>query len=121
MSKKTVVLDFDGTVSSYSHGFQGVTVINDNPVPGIKEEIDKIRKKYRVVILSARCHQKGGKEAIQKWLEKHNIVVDDIVDHKVPAHVYVDDRSIHFNGKAEGLLEEIEVFTPWHDKVRVKN
>lgn len=117
---KTVVMDFDGVIHSYKSGFKGTTKIPDEPVAGIKEEIAKIRKKYKVVILSTRCSQKGGKEAMQRWLDLHGIVVDDIVDHKVPAHVYIDDRAVRFGGKAEGLLEEIELFTPWHDKVNVK-
>ena len=120
MGKKTVVFDFDGVINSYTHGWQGPTVINDPPVPGIKDEIDKIRGKYKVVIMSTRAATPGGRYAIVKYLEKNHIVVDDIVDHKIPAHVYIDDRAIPFTGKANNLLSDIEVFTPWHDSVSVK-
>ena len=120
MSKKTVVFDFDGVINSYKHGWQGATVINDPPVTGIKEEIDKIRDKYKVVIMSTRAATPAGKNAIKQYLVKYNIVVDDIVDHKIPAHVYIDDRAIPFTGRAGSLMSDIEVFTPWHDSVSVK-
>lgn len=120
MGKKTVVFDFDGVINSYKSGWQGSTVINDPPVPGIKEEIDKIRAKYKVVIMSTRAATPKGREAIAFYLKKHNIVVDNIVDHKIPAHVYIDDRAIPFTGKAGSLMNDIEVFTPWHDSVSVK-
>lgn len=46
--KYTVVLDFDGVIHSYSSGWRGKTCIPDPPVPGIREEIYKMRQIYRL-------------------------------------------------------------------------
>lgn len=120
MGKKTVVFDFDGVINSYTHGWQGASTITDPPVAGIKEEIAKIRGKYKVVIMSSRAATPAGRSAIARYLDKHGIIVDNIVDHKIPAHVYIDDKAIPFNGKTSNLMSDIEVFTPWHDSVSVK-
>lgn len=112
--RKTVVFDFDGVIHSYKRGWQGVDVIADPPVTGIKEAIDAIRQHYKVVVVSARCFQDGGKKAIKNWLECHNIVVDEILDYKPPAIVYIDDRALTFDGHPEELLAKIKVFKPWN-------
>lgn len=97
-------------------GWQGADVIPDSPVPGIKDAIIEIRKHYRVVVVSSRCYQSVGIEAITAWLQEHNIKVDDITDEKPPAVVIIDDRAITFDGKTEGLLEKIRNFKPWYKK-----
>jgi phosphoglycolate phosphatase-like HAD superfamily hydrolase len=113
--RKTIVFDFDGVINSYKSGFIRPTVITDPPVEGIKEEIDRIREKYRVVVVSTRCAYDGGVEAIEKYLAKHNIVVDKVQAEKPPAYAYVDDRAINFDGKSAGLFEKIEGFKNWLD------
>lgn len=112
-SKKTVVFDFDGVIHSYKSGWKGATIITDEPVEGIKETIDTLREDFKVVIVSTRCFQEGGIAAINAWLEKYKIVVDDVLGEKPPAIVYVDDRAICFNGKTEGLVNEIKSFKNW--------
>ena len=114
---KTVIFDFDGVIHSYESGWQGATNIPDPPVDGIREEIQRIRDaSYKIVVVSARCYQDGGIEAIKKYLDKHNIVVDDVTHEKPPAIVQIDDRAICFDGKAGGLLERIDSFVPWNNK-----
>lgn len=113
---KTVIFDFDGVIHSYDSGWLGADIIPDEPVPGIKEAIDEIRAAgYRVVVLSARCHQ-GGIKAIKNFLNENEIIVDDVVRDKVPAILQVDDRAICFDGKPEKLLEKIQGFQPWNKK-----
>lgn len=114
--KNTVLFDFDGVIHSYISGWKGDNIIPDKPVEGIKEAIDEIRKKYHVVIFSSRCNTEQGKTAVENYLKKHNIVVDDIVDTKPPAIVMIDDRAITFDGKADTLLEKIENFKTWYEK-----
>lgn len=113
---RTVVFDFDGVIHSYTSGWQGIDVIPDPPVDGIKEAIDEIRKHYKVVVVSTRCYQEGGLEATKAWMKKHEIVVDDIVAHKPPAIVYVDDRAITFDGDTKSLLKKIKNFRTWQHK-----
>jgi len=114
--KTTVCFDFDGVIHSYVTGWHGVTAAWDPPVVGINEIIQALRKDgYRVVVHSARCHQRGGIETIKNYLKRHNIVVDDVVDHKPIAMVTVDDRVICFDPKdLHTLLDRIKSFKPWN-------
>lgn len=115
--KKTVVFDFDGVIHSYKSGWQGPTVIPDEPVEGIKEAIAEIRiAGYEVVVVSTRCETLIGMAAIQVYLEKHGIEFDRIMKEKPPAIVYIDDRAICFDGNAGSLLEKIRNFQPWNKK-----
>ena len=59
--------------------------------------------------------------AIEKWLTLHDIKVDDIMAEKPPAHVYVDDRAICFDGDAYSLMHKIETFKPWNEKQEVED
>ena len=113
---RTVVLDFDGVIHSYTSGWQGVTVIPDPPVDGIREAIDDIRRFYKVVVVSTRCFQEGGLAAVRTWLEEHNIIVDEVLAHKPPAIVYIDDRALTFDGNPQGLLHKIKTFRTWQQR-----
>ena len=112
---KTVVLDFDGVIHSYISGWQGLENIPDPPCKGIKEAIDEIRQKYKVVVVSSRTSTQKGIKAIEDYLRKYNIVVDEISDTKPPDIVYVDDRAISFSNDANTLLERIGNFKPWQE------
>ncbi len=115
--KKTVVFDFDGVIHSYKSGWQGPTIIPDDPVEGIKEAIAEIRMAgYEVVVVSTRCESFVGQVAIQQYLEKHGIAFDRICKEKPPAIVYIDDRAICFDGNAGTLLEKIRSFQPWYKR-----
>lgn len=119
--KQTVVFDFDGVIHSYKSGWQGPTIIPDEPVKGIKEAIAEIRAAgYEVVVVSTRSATAEGKAAIFEWLIKHRIDVDDVCDKKPPAIVYIDDRAIYFDGNAGTLLEKIRNFQPWNKRKMTK-
>ena len=114
---KIICFDFDGVIHSYLSGWQGIDVIPDLPVEGIREEIKRIRDGgYNVHVFSARCREQIGIDAITKYLEKHNIVVDEVSKTKPPAIVSVDDRVICFDGNTHGLKEKIDSFKPWTEK-----
>ena len=109
-SRKTVCLDFDGVIHSYKSGWQGEAVIPDPPIHKVDVAVRRLRKHFRVVIYSARCRNRQGVEAIQRWLDKHQIEVDEVCDHKPPAFVYVDDRAIPFNGDWDETISAIHAF-----------
>jgi hypothetical protein len=113
---KTVIFSFDGVIHSYKSGWKGVDHIPDPPVKGIKEEIARIRKEYMVVVVSPRCFRDGGIEAIEAYLDKHNIIVDDVTSETPPAVIQINDRAICFNGNPDGLLEQINSFVPWNQR-----
>ena len=113
--KRTIVFDFDGVIHSYTSGWQGIDIIPDKPTDGIQDVIDELRNKgYEVIIVSTRCVEEKGIKAIQNYLKENDIVVDDIMAHKPPALVYVDDRAITFDGKTSTLVEKICTFKPWN-------
>lgn len=114
MKKKTVVFDFDGVIHSYKSGWKGIDIIPDKPTEGIKDVIEKLRKNnYEVVIVSTRTSEEKGKQAIEKWLEQNEIVVDRLCKEKPPALVYVDDRAICFDGNCDKLVDRISSFKSW--------
>ena len=114
--KPTIVFDFDGVIHSYTSGWKGLEIIPDPPVAGIREMIEKLRKKYRLVVVSSRCREMKGKVAVQKWLREQGIEVDGVTNTKEPAVVYVDDRAVTFEGDVEKLQEQIRGFKPWHKR-----
>ena len=119
MAKQTIIVDFDGTISTYSSGWQGADVILDKPVEGVREAIIKLREVYKVVVYSTRCHYPGGAEAIQKWLDQWKIPVDQVVSEKVPSVLQVDDRAFRFEGDWDAVLEfasNKKSLAPWYKK-----
>jgi hypothetical protein len=108
--RHTVCLDFDGVIHSYVSGWRGIEVINDPPIHGTDEAIRRLRKQYRIVVHSARCATQEGRDAVETWLKKYNIEVDEICEHKPPALVYVDDRAIRFTGDWIAVADQIRDF-----------
>ncbi len=108
--QKTICLDFDGVIHSYQSGWRGAEVIPDPPIHKVDVAIRQLRRDYRVVVFSARCREEAGCVAIEHWLAKHSIEVDEVCRHKPPAHVYVDDRAVRFNGDWEQTIHDIHLF-----------
>jgi hypothetical protein len=108
--RRTVCLDFDGVLHSYRSGWCGADIIPDPPIHGTREAVAILRERYCVVVHSSRCHTEEGRQAVKAWLEKHDIVVDEVCEHKPPALVYVDDRAIRFRGDWHDLQAEVQDF-----------
>jgi hypothetical protein len=108
--RRTVCLDFDGVLHSYRSGWCGATIIPDPPIHGTREAVARLREQYCVVVYSTRCHSEEGRKAVKNWLQRHDIAVDDVCEHKPPALVYVDDRAIRFRGDWSDVLTEIQQF-----------
>jgi len=114
--KKTVCLDFDGVIHSYTSGWLGVSCIPDPPVKGTREAIECLRTDYIVKVYSTRCRVSSGLRAIKEYLAEHFIVVDEVCRYKPPAIIYVDDRGIQFNGNWNETIRAIYGFKLWTDK-----
>jgi hypothetical protein len=108
--RRTVCLDFDGVIHSYQSGWCGAEIIPDPPIHGTREAIDRLRKTYRVVVYSARFATNEGIAAVDAWLKKHGIEVDELCRFKPPAMVYVDDRAVPFRNGWEQAIEDIRDF-----------
>jgi hypothetical protein len=119
MTRKTISVDFDGVLHSYTSRWQGPTLIPDLPVPRAIEFLRKTTKQYDVAIFSSRSHQPGGIAAMTDWLNFHGLPREWIAANltfpsvKPPAHVTLDDRAIQFTGRFPSLAE-IDAFQPWN-------
>ena len=112
-----VCFDFDGVIHSYKSGWKGAAVIPDPPVEGIKEVIQELKDEgYTIAIHSTRAIEIGGRYAIAAYCKEHGIPYDAITATKPPAMVYVDDRGLKFDGKTEGLVEQIKSFHSWVER-----
>lgn len=120
MTRKTICLDFDGVVHSYTSPWKDATHIPDPPVPGAFEWITAIMQHYYVAIYSSRSNQAGGIEAMRYWLEQWGMSPETVDSIQFPltkpaAHVTIDDRAITFTGHWPSL-REIQEFKPWNKK-----
>jgi hypothetical protein len=122
---KTVAIDFDGVIHAYTKGW-GDGTCYDIPVDGAFAFIkDLLNKDYSVFILSTR-----NAEHIDRWFYNQTsefdteIISDDtqfwntkgivgITNRKLPAHIYIDDRGLRFNGRFDNLINEVEQFKTW--------
>lgn len=120
VAQKTIVVDFDGVLHSYTSGWKGATVIPDPPVPGAIEWLREAVERFQVAIGSARSREKGGIEAMREWLAREGLA-PEVLDKlrfprtKIPAHVYLDDRGWRFEGSFPAL-DELEAFEPWNKR-----
>ena len=97
-------IDFDGVIHKNSKGFYDGTIY-DEPVPGAKEALEEISKKYKIVVCSAKARKdrmlingKTGVELIWEWLEGHNMsqYISEVTAEKPRAVCYIDDKAIQF-------------------------
>jgi len=109
---KTIIFDFDGVIHSNDSGWQGIDVIQDEPIMEVVEVIKALRQQgYEVIVVSTRCSEPEGISAINDYLSKHDIVVDGVQATKPPALVTVDDRCICYRDGMD-LLNAIVSFKP---------
>jgi len=106
---KRIMIDFDKVIHKYSVGWQE-GIIYDEPVKGIKNAINYFKKDYEVIIFTTRLSEtSNGKEGVEKqrkmieeWLNKYDIKVDGMTAEKLPAILYIDDRTYCFEGYKTG-------------------
>jgi hypothetical protein len=122
--KLILLLDFDGCIHSYKSGWQGATIIEDPPVPGIIEWLNAVLVYFDVHVLSARSATLEGRTAMYHYVRKHagpsiaNRIV--FVSEKPSAFITIDDRCICFDGNWSDPRfdpQEILKFTAWYQKV----
>ena len=141
---KTVCLDFDGVIHSYTSGWKGVAAINDPPMPGAIQWIGAHCQKFDLAIYSSRSKHPLGRRAMKRWLraalasyfataeippdvpiESYDAweLADGIMRviswpwFKPPAWLTIDDRAIQFKGTFP-TAQEVEDFKPWKINTR---
>lgn len=119
--RKTIAIDFDGVLHSYTGEWEGAHVANDPPTEGMATWITELAEHCDLIIYSARLNGEGGFECVRKYLLQHGVdeaVVDKIqLIAKPHAQLYIDDRAFHFQGTFPSV-EEIQGFKPWNRKNR---
>jgi len=103
-NRRTVAIDFDGVIHQYSKGWRDGTIY-DPPVEGAREAMEKLHRRYDIVIFTTRVNpaMRGADTQIDEiigWLERYGFRrgehYDDITHAKPAALVYIDDRALHF-------------------------
>lgn len=114
-----IVIDLDGTICTLKQDNQ--TYSDVLPLPGAVEKIRSLKEAGHYIIISTarnmgtqdgnigRVMKNVGKTTLE-WLERHNILYDEIYFGKPNGHVYLDDRAIRFSGwenVTETLFEQL--------------
>ena len=124
---KTICVDFDGVLHSYTSGWKGAATIPDPPVPGAMKWLTELTEHFNVVVCSARASRPWGWIAIRRWLRRelvrywgaHPSVAHDAADairvtsRKPAASVYIDDRAWRFDGENFPTRAQLETHQPW--------
>lgn len=122
-AKKTLCLDFDGVIHSYTSGWQGHATIEDPPVPGAIEFMYDALKTFKVAIYSSRSSSPAGIDAMRAYIELHCKAAGfdygqpwwlqlEWPINKPSAWVTIDDRAITFTGVWPSMAELVN-FKPW--------
>ncbi len=116
---QTYAFDFDGVIAEYD-GFKGHDHFG-NPIEATVEVIKTLKNQgHKILIYSTRSA-----ESLSKYCTQHSIPVDYYNENpevrtdspKPVAYLYIDDRSIRFDGQsADQLLEEIDSFKVYWKK-----
>lgn len=112
MYKKKILIDLDGVLNNY-----GNEKFDINHIPEIKEGaiefLDKLSEQADLYLFTTRNVMLSTKWLIQNGIDKY---FKDVTNIKLPSFLYIDDRTICFNGNFEDTLTNIEQFKPyWKD------
>jgi hypothetical protein len=111
--KQTIAVDFDGVIHQYSRGWQDGTIY-DPPVEGTHAALERLHRRYKVVIFTTRVNpdMPGGNVQLKRvidWLEENGfeegVHFDEVTHAKPPAVVYIDDRALHFTSWDQAMQD----------------
>lgn len=101
-----VCVDLNGVLDSYTgwkepHHW-------DPPRPGAAEFLRALTERGFVVVVFTTRHAAG----VREWLRSHGLAhyVSAVTDRKPPAHVFVDDRAVCFDGDFADTLSRVVNF-----------
>jgi hypothetical protein len=101
-----VCVDLDGVLNAFD-GWKGGEYFHP-PRPGAREFLQELNDRgYEVVVFTVRWGPH-----VEKWLAENGLSehVSTVTDKKPPAHVYIDDRAICFDGDFYSALEKVASF-----------
>ena len=97
-------IDFDGVIHKCSKGYYDGTIYDD-PIDGAYEALERISKKYTIIMYTAKAkpdrglvNGKTGTELVWDWLREHDMAkfVSKVTSEKPRAVCYIDDKGIEF-------------------------
>ena len=101
--KKTIMIDLDGVLDNYEKYTEDIPKIRK----GAKDFIIKLSKDYELILFTTRSPMLATKWLINNDLDKY---FKDVTNVKIPAYLYIDHRTIQFNGDYNKTLNEITNF-----------
>lgn len=118
---KTIAIDFDGVIHTYSKGWQDGTIY-DKPVPGAFAAIRALMHDYAVFIHTTRNPNEVGAWVYNtgglKWKVDADFPVPPefwngdastdlvlITNRKLPALAYIDDRAVRFHEWPQAMAD----------------
>jgi len=107
-----VCVDLDGVLNAYD-GWRGADYFHP-PRPGAREFLRRLNEcGYEVVVLTVRWAPH-----VEEWLSRNGMAeyVARVTNLKPPAHVYIDDRALCFQGEFETLLNQLPGFRAHWEK-----
>lgn len=107
--KKTTLIDLDGVLNEYTGFFDEKFI---PPIKlGAKVFLERLADCYEIKLFTTR-----NKILASKWLVDNNLdeLIKDVTNIKEPCWVYVDDRSITFDGDFDILRDKIDNFKPYY-------
>lgn len=108
-ASKTIAVDFDGVLHSYTSGWNGYDP-TDGPVDGALDFVHGlIASGYDVEVFSARADCSDGHAGITRWLEEHGFPPLTVSCEKGMHYVaFVDDRAVGFRGDFAATRESLD-------------
>ena len=106
-------IDFDGVIHKCSKGYYDGTIYDD-PIEGSYEALERLSKKYTIIIYTCKAkpdrglvNGKTGVELVWSWLEKHDMAkfVSRVTSEKPRAVCYIDDKAVQFNNWEQCLKQ----------------
>lgn len=116
--KRSICVDFDRVLHSYTTPWTGESNISDPPIKGAFQWLTEMVQHFEVHLFSMRCNSEVGRVAMLAWFRKYGLTEEVIAKLKITpgkpsALLYIDDRSFQFRGRFPDS-EEIKGFKPWH-------
>jgi len=132
MIKKPILcIDFDGVIHSYTTGWAGSDKVNDPPVPGAMEFLQKALALFDLKVYSSRSQSNKGIRAMREYIREHackelppgaTVMMERWLDNpetwpveKPSAFLTIDDRALCFTGTWPDPVILLS-FKPWNKK-----
>jgi len=106
MFRKKILIDLDGVLNNY-------TKFDEDVIPEIKQGAKEfIENLFNLDVYDLILFTTRNKILAVKWLINNDLdkYFKDVTNVKIPAHLYIDDRAIKFNGDYDKTLDEIKDF-----------